>query len=274
MMARVMVGLLGAPVVLGLLWMGGTPFALMCSFIAGVAAWEFSAMGYGSGHPATTALAVAASIGFVIDASFGLGQSPHILTLVVLGPLLLQVVRGKPSKAMSETALAAFSPLYTGWCLSRFCLIRVSFADAGRGLALLVIVLIWMCDMGAFFTGRRFGKRKLAPALSPKKTVEGCVGGYAWAIVGATAFKALGDATGLWYTLNWPTSFALAVLVATAGQIGDLAESAMKRDAGCKDAGWIFPGHGGMLDRFDSLLFAGPAAYFFLLRILPILTGR
>jgi phosphatidate cytidylyltransferase len=286
LIARVIVGLLGAPVVLALLVAGKIPSAILCAIIAGVSALEYSRISSISGNTPLTAVTVALSLGFVADAAVGGGQTVPLVAASVLLPLALQVLSGSPQDAMRRTAQAAFGPLYTGFTVSRLVLIRAAGAggaaaaslaqpapDPGMGLALLVVVLVWMCDMGAFFIGCRLGRRRLAPALSPKKSVEGCIGGYVWAVAGALAFKALGDATGLWYTVSWPLSVASAVVVATSGQVGDLAESALKRDVGVKDSGSLFPGHGGMLDRFDSLVFAAPAAYYFFVRALPNLFG-
>jgi phosphatidate cytidylyltransferase len=120
------------------------------------------------------------------------------------------------------------------------------------------VAVVYMGDTGAYFTGVSFGKHKLIPGVSPKKTWEGSLGGLAWSA--ATAL-----------VLNWYWGFSMPVVMAlslgilagVAGQIGDLVESALKRIAGCKDSGRIFPGHGGVLDRIDSLLFAAPICYGF-----------
>jgi phosphatidate cytidylyltransferase len=207
---------------------------------------------------------------FVADAVFWSGRFTGLgLTFVLLGSLFLEVAKGRPVNSVGGPALEVFGSLYCGWALGRFCLIRSSLGRAGLGLALLFVVLVWMNDMGAFFTGRAFGRRKLAPGLSPSKTIEGAIGGVAWALAASVAFKALGDASGLWYTLDWLHACTFALVVACCGQLGDLAESAMKRDAGIKDAGWILPGHGGILDRFDSFFFAAPVAYYYLILIVP-----
>ncbi len=270
MKARVLVGLIGAPVGICVLWVGGIPFALTMLLVAGVGAYEYALMCRTKAWSPSIPLVVIASAMFVVDAVHWSGRfTGLVLTFTVLGSLFFEVAKGKPVNSVGGPALEVFGSLYAGWTLSRFCLIRYSLGDAGLGLALLFMVLVWMNDMGAFFTGRAFGRRKLAPGLSPRKTVEGSIGGFVWTIAGSVVFKALGDASGLWYTLDWLHVCTFALTVAACGQLGDLAESAMKRDAGVKDAGWIFPGHGGILDRFDSFLFASPVAYYYLMLLIP-----
>jgi len=115
----------------------------------------------------------------------------------------------------------------------------------------------WITDTGAYFVGSRFGRRKLAPRLSPNKTVEGAIGGLIFA-------TAMSIAWGSWIGLPWWHCAILGPILGFLGQIGDLCESALKRDLGIKDFGGIMPGHGGILDRFDSLLFTAPIAYYYL----------
>jgi len=133
------------------------------------------------------------------------------------------------------------------------------FPVAARGawLVLYVFVVTWSADAGAYFIGMRFGKRPLAPRLSPKKTVEGAVGG----VLASTVTSLL---MGTWLGLPWIHCLIIGPVLGALGEIGDLAESALKRDLGIKDFGGILPGHGGVLDRFDSLLFTAPVAYYYL----------
>jgi len=272
--ARVIVGLVGAPIGIWAVWAGGIPFAVTTLLVAGVAAYEYALMCRTKTWSPSAFLLVAASVMFVADAVFWGGRfTGLVLTFVVVGSLCLQVAKGRPVNSVGGPALEVFGSLYCGWALSRFCLIRSSLGDAGLGLALLFVVLVWMNDMGAFFTGRALGRHKLAPRLSPSKTVEGAIGGVIWALAASAVFKALGDRSGLWYTPDWLHLCTFSLIVAGCGQLGDLAESAMKRDAGIKDSGWILPGHGGMLDRFDSFLFAAPVAYYYLILTISGLGG-
>ena len=129
----------------------------------------------------------------------------------------------------------------------------------GGDLVLLSMVSIWGCDGGAYYTGRAFGRHKLAPRVSPKKTWEGFAGGVAGAVAGAFLYRAIawGD------ELSAPMVLGVGLLIGVLGPPGDLAESALKRSAGVKDSGRLFPGHGGLLDRVDSLLLTGPVLYYY-----------
>ena len=134
--------------------------------------------------------------------------------------------------------------------------LSLGWEAAPRGLAwlLFVIVVTWLSDTGAYVVGRSFGRRPLAPSVSPKKTVEGLLGGYVSAAIAAAAANA---AFGL--GIPWWALIPGTVVIATVGVVGDLAESLLKRQAGIKDSGRLIPGHGGVLDRIDALLFAWSA---------------
>jgi phosphatidate cytidylyltransferase len=125
-----------------------------------------------------------------------------------------------------------------------------------------------LCDAGAYFVGRRYGRRKLAPAISPNKTVEGALGGLAIGTLGALTTKLLFDFAvpgRLSGDLSYLAAGLFGLVISSAAILGDLVESVLKRDADLKDSGWILPGVGGVLDRIDSALLAIPVAYYLLL---------
>ena len=126
-------------------------------------------------------------------------------------------------------------------------------------LTVSILVLVWTTDSMAYFVGRAIGRRPLAPRISPKKTWEGTLGGAAFAVAAGALLKLT-----LLQFLTWPHMVALALICGVLGQLGDLAESKMKRAVGVKDSGALLPGHGGMLDRFDSMIVVAPAAYLYL----------
>jgi len=128
----------------------------------------------------------------------------------------------------------------------------------GTGLLLFTFALIWINDTGAYFTGVTFGKHPLAPHISPKKSVEGLIGG-----VSATVIAAIVARHYWMHSVSLLDVVIIALGVSIVGTLGDLVESAFKRDSGIKDSGTILPGHGGVLDRFDSLLFAVPFVYWY-----------
>lgn len=132
--------------------------------------------------------------------------------------------------------------------------------QAGLATLFFLLLIVWSTDTGAYLVGRKFGKNKLAPHISPNKTWEGAIGGSLLALIVGLIFNAL------WPQIdNWLLAVLLILVLSIVGQIGDLAESALKRFYGVKDSGRILPGHGGILDRFDSLLFVLPVAHFLFL---------
>lgn len=176
---------------------------------------------------------------------------------VVLG--LCGVVLGRGAggegEAVRDAALAAFAPLYIGLPLGLLAATRWTL---GRETALLLIATVASSDTLQYYCGRLFGRHPLAPAISPKKTIEGAIGGFAGGAIGLALL-------GHWWLPDVPLPWriALGLAVAAAGIAGDLFESLLKRSVGVKDSSAIIPGHGGVLDRIDALLFAAPVFYVF-----------
>ncbi len=181
------------------------------------------------------------------------GTFADVLVPVLLLLLAYSVVR-KNHFHIEHVALTILGAFYIGLGFSYMGDIR-NAAD-GFSLTLMILLGIWSTDSGAYFVGRAIGKRKLWPAISPNKTVEGSIGGLVIAlavVIGVNAF------TGL---LAYPQAIGVGLVTGIAGQLGDLVESAIKRHFGVKDSGRIFPGHGGVLDRVDSWLFVFPLLHF------------
>ena len=179
--------------------------------------------------------------------------------------------------AMENITVTVFGTFYVGWFCSHVILLRQLPSDGGdaninlggAGYVIMLLILLWLGDGGAFFAGTGWGKHKLIPAISPNKTIEGAIGGFVITLVGALlisdACRVLNTfGISLFPDFNYASYLLIGAGVAIAGQIGDLCESYLKRDAGLKDTGNLFLGHGGVLDRFDSLLFAAPLFYYFL----------
>jgi phosphatidate cytidylyltransferase len=173
---------------------------------------------------------------------------------------LARVWRGRRSSLAANLGYGVFGTLYIGWLFSFGVLLRADYTPAllwgwqverGALWVLWLLAMLWLGDSGAYFVGRAIGRRKLAPTLSPAKTVEGSVANLALCVlVGWQGGAALG------LPLGWAIAGGLGVGV--LGQLGDLFESALKRAVGVKDFGGVLPGHGGVLDRFDSFLFSAP----------------
>ncbi|MGM0470692.1 MAG: phosphatidate cytidylyltransferase [Bacillota bacterium] len=161
--------------------------------------------------------------------------------------------------AIIDTAVTMLGVLYVCGFFLYLILIynfKLSGVDIGKRLIWLPLLVTWATDTAAYFTGLNLGKNKLAPAISPKKTIEGAVGGLVGSLITVLIF-------GMWLPLSLFERVILGLLLGIVSQLGDLVESTFKRDAQIKDAGTIIPGHGGILDRFDSLLFVLPVTYYY-----------
>lgn len=159
---------------------------------------------------------------------------------------------------------SAFALFYIGFNLSFFYEIFLKF---GGAIALMTLTSVWLFDTGAYFTGKKWGRVRISPVYSPKKSLEGAIGGFftvfAFMLVYQRIFKLLGLYNGELYGIT--KLLVLAMIVAVFGTVGDIVESSLKRYHGVKDSGNILPGHGGMLDRIDGLLFVAPVFYIFLI---------
>lgn len=278
--ARFVVALVGVPVALLAIHAGGWYFGGLLAVLAGVAALEFQALTTAAGGRPIGWLGIpAASILVLLAAyepTFGAwaDRALALLLALVLAALVVAVSWRSTEAAplLSVTATVA-GVLYTGGTLAFAVMLRhlpdSVAADShdpleGRLLVLYPLVVIWASDTAAYFAGKRFGRTRMAPRVSPGKTVEGGVAGLAAAVVAGTlAGFVMRDLA------SFPVSPAIGALVGLAlgvgGQLGDLAESLLKREAGVKDSGTLLPGHGGVLDRFDALFFSLPLAYVLLL---------
>jgi phosphatidate cytidylyltransferase len=175
------------------------------------------------------------------------------LVCIISVPLLS---RSPLEQSLRDGAMTMFGLLYLGLTLGTLSMTRL--LPLGEWLIFFLLLVTWASDTGAYLVGTLYGRHRLAPAISPKKTVEGLVGGLIAAIIAGYAARwwFLPDLSGL-------DCLILATLLTITGLWGDLTESAMKRSVGMKDSGGILPGHGGMLDRLDSLLFTAPVFYYY-----------
>ncbi len=201
-------------------------------------------------------------------------QSPNASLLATAALLLLLALalrRGGQPRVLESAAVTAFGVLYVGWLSAHFVLLRelpwragLAYSD-GSSLVLFAFLVTWSCDTGAYLTGRAFGRTRLWATISPRKTLEGSVGGFVFAViaslVGSVTFLRPESGGPL---LTWPHALAVGALVGVCGQVGDLVESLFKRDAASGDSSDLIPGHGGVLDRFDSLYFGAPIVYHYL----------
>lgn len=194
------------------------------------------------------------AVGLWLVASGRVADSPYYLLILtaLLGivlPTALLASRSPLAETLPALAIAGFGTVYLA--LPAVAFARIQGTDPW--LTFLLVAIIWLGDTGAFYIGSRWGKHKLAPTISPKKSWEGAVAGFVTSLI----------ATAVWSYCQLDTIdlrvLALGAITAVAGQVGDLVESMFKREAKVKDSGTLLPGHGGLLDRMDSALFAAPA---------------
>ncbi|AUX46014.1 phosphatidate cytidylyltransferase [Sorangium cellulosum] len=261
---RVLSALVAAPLILTLLYLGPSwGWAALVAAAAAVGALEFFAMTHAddrAGRIAGVALTLA-----VIGVLWRFGHSPRaLLALIFLLPLAAMLVTlarlGEMRTAALRVLAVAFGPLYVGGGLGALALLRRDAGADGPSFVVLALLLSWFSDTGAYFAGRFLGKHKLYEAVSPKKTVEGALGGLLFAVLGMLLAH-------VWFLRSLPLvdGFALAIVAGGLGQAGDLGESLFKRSFGIKDSGGIVPGHGGILDRVDALIVTGTITYLYVL---------
>lgn len=265
---RVAVALIGIPVTVVLAYLGGYPLAVLVAAFASLAAWELCVM-YRGRVTASAGVAAALALIYVVSAvhvppeSFVLWATA--LTLSV-GAVLMLRVAPNPQPGLS-VMVTLFAAAYSGVLLAFAIWLRAMEGAApswrGAAVVLLPVAIIWIGDTAAYFVGHAIGRRKLAPRISPNKSWEGAVAGFLATAGGALVWIELTQPLVSW-TLGVWHALGFGAAVAVAGQVGDLFESRFKRECGVKDSSGLLPGHGGVLDRMDSLLFGFPIAYLYL----------
>jgi len=261
------------PPVLVVLWLGGPWIALLVGVAVAIGAREAFRLLEAAGHPSFPALgAVLAVVVAVADTIAEIPGGSGLL-LAAIGIVLVAgaaLSRQDPREGLAAFATTTFGALYVGLLgfVPRLGINGPAIPDGAplgflgpeRGWILLLLLSVWAFDTGAYFAGRRFGRRPFMAHISPAKTVEGVLGGTAVVtVVSALLVAGLGH--------PWLAGVVLGPIVAAAAQAGDLAESMLKRAAGAKDSSTLIPGHGGVLDRIDSFLFAAPVVTLYVLAV-------
>ena len=266
-MKRVLTAAVLIPLVLLLILKGSfLLLTIVCTGVAGLAAWELLGLADASGAR-TPRLSVLAAITAVFLCAY---LRPDYLA-PVLGALsfflfVVCVFRSPAGHLLLDLGASLLALLYTGFAMVAIPLINRQ--ENGPSLLLLLVLVVWTGDVAALYIGRAFGRHPLAPAISPNKTWEGSAGSIAASLlitVGLLAMASALSGHGI-DLLAYPGAAAhwlgLAVVLNIAAQVGDLIESALKRGAGVKDSGTLLPGHGGVLDRIDALLLAAPVLWY------------
>ena len=286
---RVGFAVIAVPVGIAIVLYGGAPLAALLAIVSALGAWELFRLARAGGlTPMDDAgIAIAGLLPLLVHARFLRIYDPEsalgplsLGALVLLGLMAAAIwARGVNGKPLGAVASTAFGIAYTGGMLSFGYAIRYhdyAFAPAnltlgartvsvpsGGLLLLLPMFITWASDTGAYAVGKAIGKHKLAPAVSPGKTIEGALGALVVSVIVGWAYSRWILRPAAHLDFRWAPAGAVlfSLIVSVSGMIGDLAKSLFKREVGVKDSSHIIPGHGGILDRFDSLLFALPLSY-------------
>lgn len=265
MKARIISGLIGAIGIIVFSYFGSFWLPLSIGYVIVLAAWEYHQLAKGMGYKLPLSLMVGGSLLYLLVASIDLSSMkiPHdpmgpaglVITVLLFLLLFIELSQEETQNTLAKTGVGILGVVYPGLLLSYIILIRRFPEQIGFHLLIFTYCISWGCDTGAYFVGTLMGKHKLIPRVSPNKSVEGAIGGVV-----------IGSLSGLIY-LHF-SGFPLFpwIIIAPIGtviaQLGDLFESLLKRSAHIKDSGQFLPGHGGALDRFDSLAFVAPYVYY------------
>ena len=232
--------------------------AVVVTVLAAAAMTEYAALAFPS-RLADRVWTVALGMTVILAALWGPAAplTAALALVVALGFARIVFFRGDLDRGLAELGVITVGVLYVGLLMPHF--IWLHRVPDGPGWLTFVIATGMAGDTAGYFVGRSFGRHKLIPRVSPGKTVEGAVGILAASVVAGAAAKLI-----LLDERSWTEMISLAIVMGLVGQIGDLSESVMKRSFGAKESGWIFPGHGGVLDRIDSLLFPAGLVYYYL----------
>jgi len=285
LLQRVLVGLVGIPLVVSIIWLGGHVFNVTIMILSFLALREFYILAESKHAQANRSVGFAWSV--ILQAVVATATTVAwpwwndtwlmlVMGAFVLGTLATLVAelwRGREN-ALLNTSITVMGVAYVSVSMAALMIMHAmpisaiggttAFGVNGAALVLATFVSVWMADSAAYFVGLAFGKHKLFPRVSPKKSWEGAIGGGLGAIAAFAGVSA-------WLMPEYPLPLAIiaGVLVGVAGPIGDLMESLLKRDAAIKDSSTVIPGHGGVLDRFDSMLLVAPLMLAYMLVSIP-----
>ncbi|MGB9663893.1 MAG: phosphatidate cytidylyltransferase [Ignavibacteria bacterium] len=259
---RVLVSIIAIPLILLIVYLGKVYFTLFISVIVFLTLYEFFKLSEHKGAKPDY------FSGFLFSALvivlFYTNQLNYFLPLTFLLLAITSIfnLTKTENNAFLNVGVTVFGSILLSLFYSTLIGIREKFVDdysKGAFVIMTILAAIWICDSAAYFGGTAFGKHRLLERISPKKSVEGAIFGFVFALLTFV----VGKFTVINF-LNWNDVIYMGLVVGVIGQIGDLVESMFKRDVGVKDSSNLIPGHGGILDRFDSLLFVSPFIYFYL----------
>jgi len=264
---RIATAIIGVPILIAAIYFGSLPFLFVVAGIVIIGLREFYLLASETGYPSYPWIGVVGGT-LVALSVYGNGvafgnvtenQATSALIALLFAVIVIRsLYRGPADTTISEWAVTFFGIFYVGWSLGHLLLLR-DMRPQGLPSTYMLFFMIWVADICAYVVGSRWGKHKIAEAISPKKTWEGTIAG----IVGALVVAALFQMTVLRLYLKLPEALVIAAVTAILAFASDLVESMLKRSAGVKDSSPLLPGHGGILDRFDSFLLAAPFYYYY-----------
>ncbi len=261
------------PLVTAAVWFGEPWFGVLVAIWAVIAAYEFYRLVAVSKVQPLTYFGLAWVALFVLRPYFNYDYfNPLLITSTIMVPLNFLLLRKRKDNAFASWAWTLGGIFYIGWLLSYYILLRGPIETRGvrfdgRNWVFLAVLATFASDTSAFFVGRKWGRHHLAPTVSPKKTWEGAAAGLVSAVVVGLLFML---PTPLQLPLNYGEAIVLGLLISAFGQVGDLVKSLFKRNMGVKDSSNLLPGHGGFLDRIDSIVFAGVVVYYYVVWVMII----
>jgi phosphatidate cytidylyltransferase len=266
---RTIISLIGVPAVAAFVWFGAPWFTLFAVFWGVMAAREFyGILKHSKGLQPLTCFGLLWAALFIASPQYNqltshlnvLLSLPFLLVTAVVVPLVILLGRRGKENAFANWVWTVGGILYIGFLL-RY-MVELRLVDEGRGWVALAILCTFGSDISAYLAGKAFGKHKMAPYISPNKTWEGAAGGVLGAIVVSLIVVKLFTLTSSGEPANYGIAIILGVVISAAGQTGDMVKSLFKRNMAVKDSSNAIPGHGGFLDRMDSMAFAGVSAYY------------
>jgi phosphatidate cytidylyltransferase len=261
---RVIVSIVAIPVILAASYFGGIYFFFFTAVIALVSYYEFSRFVINKGIHTNLWTGLLFILLVLVNEFYHYLNIYYLILLLTVLLTLIELFRNKGS-AIINIGTTLLGILYIGFFAGALLAIREIYPrleylyERGGFLIISILAAIWICDSAAFFGGISLGKHKLYPRVSPKKSWEGAIFGFIFAVLTMLLAKVI-----ILDFLSWTSVIILGIIIGTIGQIGDLIESLFKRDAGVKDSSGLIPGHGGIFDRFDSLLYTAPVILIYL----------
>jgi phosphatidate cytidylyltransferase len=265
---RVITAAVGVPLIILAIWFGDPWITLFIAAAALAGTYEFYHMADFTRREPLLYLGLLWTLALVLSPHYRNSDLlPMVTTAAILVSLVCLLLRPSREKAFHQWAWTIVGALYIGWMLSYWLNLRG--LEEGRNWVYLAMLTTFANDTSAYFIGRARGRHKLAPAISPAKTREGAIGGLVGAVIAAVVIamvlKLISGELGAPFAFRYWQIIVLGFLVGLFAQVGDLVESLLKRQMGVKESGNLLPGHGGVLDRFDSLIFVGAVVYYYVI---------